>query len=252
MADLSTVNAQIQTNPEVQAFLHQIQGLNPEQVHSIPYLMSVVPGLVQKLSPQAQALINSVPHDYVWDWNSQSLTKKSFNDRNPWFLPVVALGTAGLTMGMVPGVPGVGGAGSGGSSIANDVSRTAAQSLTPATTTAAASTIPAWQQIARIAAPATVAAVTSRGGGSSGNQSALDPTQQKLMNDALQMGNDRLRSTQPVHEAAMRMAMAMAPNGEPNPRMTQAVAESQMPRQGSQVNPQVLEAIQRLMAQAGH
>lgn len=131
MADVSTVTQQIRSDPEVQAFLHQIQGTNPELVHSIPYLMSVVPGLVQKLSPNAQALINSVPQDYVWDWQSQSLKQKPFNDRHPWFLPAVALGTAGLTMGMVPGVPGVPGM-PGGSSVGTDVTNTAAQSLTPA------------------------------------------------------------------------------------------------------------------------
>lgn len=77
------------------------------------------------------------------------------------------------------------------------------------------------------------------------NTPAIDPQQQQLMNDALRMGNQRMQSTQPVHEAAMRLAMGMAPSGG-SERIQQAAYSAQQPRPQVPQNPAILDAVRRL------
>lgn len=72
----------------------------------------------------------------------------------------------------------------------------------------------------------------------------LDAQMQELMGNA----NRRLARVDPVHEAAMRMAMSMRPNYANSPRMTAAIDATSQPRPGQAMSPEVIEAMRRLMA----
>jgi hypothetical protein len=67
------------------------------------------------------------------------------------------------------------------------------------------------------------------------------------MGEMLELMQQRMARTTPVHEAAMRMAMSMAPTGNNSPRMAQAIQNTNRPMAQTPINPQVSEAIQRLM-----
>ena len=132
----------------------------------------------------------------------------------------VLAGGAGLTYGLGAGsaAAGVGGAGS-----------SALRGLT---------------DVARVAAPIAGMALSTRNGG--GTAPATDPTTQGYLNRALQYGNERLERVEPVHKAAMLLAQSLAPSG-PNPRLAEANLAAMAPRPQTQLDPRVLEAIQRLM-----
>ena len=133
----------------------------------------------------------------------------------------VLAGGAGLTYGLGAGsaAAGVGGAGS-----------SALRGLT---------------DVARVAAPIAGMALSTRNGGGTA-PATTDPTTQGYLNEALAMGNRRLQRTEPVHEAAMRLAQSLGPGG-PNPRLAEANLAAMTPRPQTPLDPRVLEAIQRLM-----
>jgi hypothetical protein len=79
----------------------------------------------------------------------------------------------------------------------------------------------------------------------------LDADRQAQLNELTQLLIDKSKRTVPVHEAAMRLAMRMAPSETASPRMTQAIETARTPRMTPSTNPRVLDAIQRLMAGGG-
>lgn len=115
----------------------------------------------------------------------------------------------------------------------------------------AGSNIPSWlKPAAQIGGPLAAAAFTRAGNSNNNTPGAtpLDPATQGILNNILQMSQQRMQETQPVHEAAMRLAMSMAPNGAYSPRMQQSITETnQAPSQGPQMSPNVAEAYRRLM-----
>lgn len=113
----------------------------------------------------------------------------------------------------------------------------------------AGSNIPSWLKPAlQIGAPLAAGAFTHAGQQNTPGASPLDPETQGILKNILQLSQQRLESTVPVHEAAMRLAMSMAPNGQYSPRMQQSINETnQAPTQGPQMSPNVQEAYRRLM-----
>jgi hypothetical protein len=101
-----------------------------------------------------------------------------------------------------------------------------------------------FREIAKLAAPLAgpvVASVANRG------NRAGNPQQDAQMGEILDLMKQRIARTTPVHEAAMRMAMSMAPTGNSSPRMAQAIQNTSRPLAQAPINPQISEAIQRLM-----
>lgn len=117
---------------------------------------------------------------------------------------------------------------------------------------AAASSTPWWLSAAKAAAPMIPGIVSKMSGGGSGpggsGGSGLDPQMQAHMDTLMGLSERRLQRQEPVHEAAMAMAQRMAPNGANSPRMGNLISNTQqsVPTQAP-MNPQVSEAIQRLM-----
>jgi hypothetical protein len=118
----------------------------------------------------------------------------------------------------------------------------------PASLSAGGGAASLFKQIAQLAAPLAgpvVGALANRGHGR--DTAAVDAQ----MSDLLELQKRRMARTEPVHEAAMRMAMSMAPTGNSSPRMAQAIQATNQPMAQTPINPQVSEAIQRLMAGRG-
>jgi hypothetical protein len=86
----------------------------------------------------------------------------------------------------------------------------------------------------------------------SGNpNSALSSAQaqtQKQLNEQLALMTDRYKSTIPVHDAAMRLAMQLAPSGTPSPGLLASVGESAQPHGQATLHPEVVSAIETMMA----
>lgn len=110
---------------------------------------------------------------------------------------------------------------------------------------------PSWLTPTLKAAVPAAYGLASRFGGSSGSGTSangLDPTMSANVNDLLAMVTHRLKSTEPIHDAAMAMAQRMAPTGGDNPRLNAAIDRTTQPQSPqSSLNPQVAEAIRRLM-----
>jgi hypothetical protein len=114
-------------------------------------------------------------------------------------------------------------------------------------TDAAASSLPGWVKPAvGIGGPLVARALTD--GSGNGDDLSASPQSAAQMQQLLQLLIDRANRQTPVHEAAMRMATAMAPSMQMTPRMGQAIETAQTPRSTAPGDPQVLSAIQRLMA----
>lgn len=114
----------------------------------------------------------------------------------------------------------------------------------------AGSNIPSWLKPAiGIGAPLAAGAFTHAGNSNNTpGASPLDPETQGMLKNILNLSQQRLESTVPVHEAAMRLAMSMAPNGQYSPRMQQSIGETnQANPQSAQMSPNVQEAYRRLM-----
>lgn len=139
------------------------------------------------------------------------------------------------------GAGGGAGAGGAGSYIGADVAGTAGAA---GGGSAMASAAPWLSRGLQVAAPIIGSALSNRG--NTGNQPLQDPELLAQQRQLLEYGNRRLAQAEPVHQAAMQMAMRMAPTGT-SPRMQQAVQSSMAPRPQPPINPQVLEALQRLM-----
>lgn len=117
------------------------------------------------------------------------------------------------------------------------------QSLAATGPSSAASGAPPWlRPLMGVGIPAAVTALTNRGaGGSPGGAGAngLTPDLQQQLMDLIDMQKRRLGRQEPVHEAAMRLAMNFSNRPSGNPRIQ------------STTDPQVLAAIQRLTSGVG-
>lgn len=71
---------------------------------------------------------------------------------------------------------------------------------------------------------------------------------QKQLNEQLALMTDRYKSTIPVHDAAMRLAMQLAPSGTPSPGLLASVGESAQPHGQAALHPDVVSAIEAMMA----
>lgn len=89
------------------------------------------------------------------------------------------------------------------------------------------------------------------GTGTTGPGSPAQQQQQAQLNAMNQLLIDKANRQTPVHEAAMRMASAMAPSMVAGPRMQEAIQTAQTPRQTAQTDPHVLDAIHRLLNGGG-
>lgn len=82
------------------------------------------------------------------------------------------------------------------------------------------------------------------GGGGSG--SGMSPDLQRQIAELLEFQKRRLSRSEPLHEAAMRLASSFGQTGS-NPRLQQQAQVSQTPGASRTPDPLVLEAVARLM-----
>lgn len=103
----------------------------------------------------------------------------------------------------------------------------------------------------KVGAPV-AAAITNRLGqpsGSSSGVSSLDPALMARLSSLLDMAQQRVASAQPVHDAAMQMALRMAPTGAPSPRVDQAIANSANPLPTGSYSASTLAALRKMAGQ---
>lgn len=113
--------------------------------------------------------------------------------------------------------------------------------------------LPPWVSPAVKGATALAPLLMHGGGSGSGTDttasgSGFTPEQSAQMNQLMQLLIDKAKRTAPVHQAAMDLALRMAPPPNRSPQMQQALTASQTPRPQTQTDPQVLDAIHRLMS----
>lgn len=276
-AELATVEAQFNAAPSMQkllADLHSGKGVG---------------GVMGYMRAIAQSGVTNVPHDYqpAVENGRVVLKKKSFIQRNGWFLPAVAVGApiaAGAALGAFGGAAAAGGAsgagvgagetgavtGLGGSGfgtgaglgitpVAGAAGGVGAAGAGGAALAGGSGVSKAIELLAKAGGPAALMALTRGGGtdpflssggaptGGFGSGGMLD-TQ---LGDLMDISKRRLLRTEPVHEAAMQLAMKMAPGTAGYGRVNEARQAAQTPMPGPQASPQVQEAIQRLMAGRG-
>lgn len=86
---------------------------------------------------------------------------------------------------------------------------------------------------------------TAATGGFSSPQVGIDPTLQQQINELVGIQTGRAKASQPIYEAALRLAGQLAPTASTSPRLQAAIADAGMPvssRQAS-MDPQVAEAL---------
>lgn len=157
---------------------------------------------------------------------------------------------AGTAAGTGAGVE----AGEGGLGLVGATAPAASSIAMPAATTTAAGaggTTATIANLLKVGAPIT-AAVTNRLGqpSSSGNGiNSIDPTLMARLSALLDMAQHRVASAQPVHDAAMSMAMRMAPTYADSPRLTQAINDSTTPAPSGNYSAATLAALKRMAGQ---
>lgn len=121
--------------------------------------------------------------------------------------------------------------------------------LTNSATTTATHGVPGWvKPVAGLAVPAALQLRGQGGTPTTGSGNGLDPTQSSQMSQLMQLLIDHAQRAAPVHQAAMDLALRLAPHANTSPQMQSALAASQTPRPQTQTDPQVLDAIHRLMS----
>lgn len=83
--------------------------------------------------------------------------------------------------------------------------------------------------------------------GGSHSPTGAEQQQQAQLQAMNQLLMEKAQRQAPVHQAAMNMAMRMAPNGGSSPQMDQTIQQAAQPRPQLEQDPQVLDAIHRLM-----
>ncbi len=123
--------------------------------------------------------------------------------------------------------------------------------------TTAASSAPSWLPGAIKVGGSLAGGVLARhaAGGSNpyGTSTGLPPALNDTLNQLLQQQLTRQQSTNPVHDAAMQLAMKMSGGvaAAAGSRLAPAIAQAQQPRPGPTIDPAVLAAIQHLMGGGG-
>lgn len=149
--------------------------------------------------------------------------------------------TGAALPGLLPAVGGSAGIGAtaattGGGYIANAVKNVAQQ----ATGQAASN----WMdRLAPLIGLGTQAAT----GGFSSPQVGIDPSVQSQIQELISRQTTRAQQSAPLYEAAMRLASSMAPTATTTPRLQSAIQASGTPLRQNDLNPQVSEALGRLM-----
>lgn len=93
---------------------------------------------------------------------------------------------------------------------------------------------------------ATVANRLGQPSGSGSGVSSLDPALMSQLSTLMEMAQKRVASAQPVHDAAMSMAMRMAPTYAESPRLTQAIQDSTTPAPSGSYSAATLAALRNL------
>lgn len=162
------------------------------------------------------------------------------------------LGAQALTGGFGAGA----GAATGAGPLASGetgMAATAAAGIPPAslaaTVASTASKLPSWL-LPAISAGAPLAIRAATGTGSSGTSgNGLNTEQNDLLTQLIRMSQQRQDESAPVHQAAMRLAGSLAPTGTwaDSPRFQNAVQQTGGPGPASTMNPQIADAVARLM-----
>lgn len=150
-----------------------------------------------------------------------------------YVVPSAALG-AGGGLGGAATAAGVAGAAGAGRNVLNTI-------------TGAANTANTGTDWVRTLAPLLGLGATAATGGFRSPQVGIDPTLQSQINALLQQQTDRAARTTPIHEAAMRLASQLAPTSNTSPRLQSAIEAAGRPVQQPGMDPQVAEAMARLM-----
>lgn len=88
---------------------------------------------------------------------------------------------------------------------------------------------------------------TAATGGFSSPRVGMDPTMQQQINDLIGVQTQRAKASQPIYEAAMRLAGSLAPTAQTSSRLQSAIADAGRPQPSGSMDPQVTEALTRLM-----
>lgn len=243
----------IDANPAIQAAINQA-GTRPD--HRYDWAQIVGPALKQSGI--------SLPSDIGMLTNGQ-LYDRSLLQRQPWIVPAIGI-AAGITGGAALGAfgpaggggaaaaggGGVAGGGLGTGALASGATIPGAGAVSgfgiPAASTVA--TLPDWvKPVTALAGPA----LSRMHGGGGGDQmeAGFGADQQSQLHQLMQLLIQRAQETAPVHKLAMDTAMRMAPSGVASPQMSSAIEAAKQPRPQIQTDPQVLDAIHRLMTGGG-
>lgn len=254
----------IDANPAIQAAINQA-GTRPD--HRYDWATIVGPALKQSGI--------TLPDDVGMLTNGE-LYDRSLLQRNPWIVPAIGI-AAGVTGGAALG------AFSGGAPTAGAVASSPMVSASPMTAAAsalgpgeglgslgqigvpsmlsnagvpaaqsAASTLPGWvKPVTALAGPPIAHALTGGGGTPGTGGAGFGADQSAQLNQLMQLLIQRAQETAPVHQLAMDTATRMAPSGIASPQMSAAIEQAKQPRPQMQTDPQVLDAIHRLMTGGG-
>lgn len=170
--------------------------------------------------------------------------------RNPWIYPVLGvaggLGAAGLSH-----AAGAGAAGGAASATGAGIGETGAVTGLAGSGFGAAAGAGGGlggiiEMIAKIGGPAAITALTRRGSAPNQGYGSGGPLDSQL-NEIMALAKRRMERTEPVHEAAMNRVLQMQPGTASYGRVQEASQNAMQPTQQAPMNPQVLEAFQRLM-----
>lgn len=225
-----------------------------------------------------------VPNGYEVDSEGTvTRTQPAFLYRHPWLIPLLGVG-GGLGLaaaGVGGGVAAGGAAGSsgaapamgGGSTLATNLGGASALPSATATTAGAtttgataAGTAGAGSTVRnvmnrlsrnvggdgetdwmRVLAPLLGLGATAVTGGFNTPNSGMDPGIQKQIEALIARQNLRGEKSEPIYDAAMRLAGNLAPASQNNPRLQEAIRDAGSPLPQRQMDPQVAEAYARLM-----
>lgn len=193
--------------------------------------------------------------NYHWNGETGGYEKDNFFDSS---LGGLVLGGSALAAPFALSALGVGApaaaapaagveAGEGGLGLVGATAPAAASVPAAAATTTAAA-VPSVAKILTGLAPlgATITSRLANPSPSGSGVSAIDPTLLSRLSQMLDLAQQRATSAQPVHDAAMQMAMRMAPTYGTSPRLNDAITNSTNPLPSGNPSAAMLAAYQKL------
>lgn len=240
----------IDANPAIQAAINHA-GTRPD--HRYDWAQIVGPALKQS-GIQLPSDVGMLTNGKLYDL--------SLLQRHPWIVPAIgiavgvtggaALGAFGSAGGGAAAGGGVAGGGLGTGALASGATIPGAGAVSGlgAAGGGMAATLPDWvKPVTALAGPA----LSRMHGGGGGDQmeAGFGADQQSQLHQLMQLLIQRAQETAPVHKLAMDTAMRMAPSGVASPQMSSAIEAAKQPRPQIQTDPQVLDAIHRLMTGGG-